>query len=891
MSRSGLFYFSLLVLVLCYSVESCVQRHVQAQVPERLQAGYVISKVNLDRCGFRRLYLVSNDPDFAVQTDGTILTADVITVPDDGKSFWVLVQDQRGHKWKVDVNLSPIDQVSQKSSSAVLRRAKRRWSPLPFDIRENDKGPFPKEVASISSDSSANYTIYYRIDGPGVTTTPVKLFSVVAESGLLKVHSAVDREEYPQFIFTAYAIDRYTNQEKDQPLPITVNVLDENDNAPQFSSPLIFTLEEQSITGTVVGQVNATDRDEPNTPHTSIRYSLLNGTDLFAISSSNGLITTRTETLDRETQDRYFVRVEIKDMGGASNGLSNQGLASIFLTDINDNPPTFKESLYKAQVKENQADVLVLRISVDDKDLKGTPNWKAVYEITKGNESGNFWIKTDPATNEGLLYVAKPLDREKEEVMKLELMARNEAPLVRSSSSWKKVPIELTVTDEDEGPEFSAPILRLKVKENVPNGTLIGTYTAVDPETKSSKGIKYYKLTDPGSWINVMATTGDLKVANTIDRESPLVYNSTYNITVKAVDESQKTGTGTVLILIEDVNDNVPIIPKPDMVVCSRDGQRSSILVNAVDYDESPYSGPFTFELGKESEGKWKIKDPKPGTSVVLEQAVDMPNGVYKVPLLVKDLQGVGEEQIVSVRVCECVKEGECAAQRISSRLGVWAILAMLLALLLLLLLCLLFVLVCSTKGEKLRMTDEYDGTGGMLLKSNTEAPGEEVKDALLVTPGSGIDGGGATMEHQTMVGAAGGTFGQQAIHSGSMYQGGTQGYMTNRSIFSSGQYGGGFYGNTSYNKFSDMSTLDTWRTNELYLDNKLVYFGEEEDGRFAADLLKSYGYEGVGSPAGSIGCCSVLSNQDSLDFLDSLGPKFRTLADVCTSKTERGEQ
>lgn len=69
-------------------------------------------------------------------------------------------------------------------------------------------------------------------------------------------------------------------------------------------------------------------------------------------------------------------------------------------------------------------------------------------------------------------------------------MARNEAPLVGTSATWQKVPVDINVEDVDEGPEFSAPILILKVKENLPNGTLIGTYTATDPETKSSKGIK-----------------------------------------------------------------------------------------------------------------------------------------------------------------------------------------------------------------------------------------------------------------------------------------------------------------------------------------------------------------------------------------------------------------
>lgn len=69
-------------------------------------------------------------------------------------------------------------------------------------------------------------------------------------------------------------------------------------------------------------------------------------------------------------------------------------------------------------------------------------------------------------------------------------MARNEAPLVGSSSFWQKVPVEIGVDNVDEGPEFQTPTLLLKVKENVPNGTLIGTYTATDPETNSSKDIK-----------------------------------------------------------------------------------------------------------------------------------------------------------------------------------------------------------------------------------------------------------------------------------------------------------------------------------------------------------------------------------------------------------------
>lgn len=76
------------------------------------------------------------------------------------------------------------------------------------------------------------------------------------------------------------------------------------------------------------------------------------------------------------------------------------------------------------------------------------------------------------------------------------------------------------------------------------------------------------------------------------------------------------------------------------------------------------------------------------GTSVMLEPAVDLPNDVYNVKIKVKDRQGYGKEQEVSMRICECVKEGVCPPQRFSTALGVWGILAMLLGILLLLLLC-----------------------------------------------------------------------------------------------------------------------------------------------------------------------------------------------------------
>lgn len=54
------------------------------------------------------------------------------------------------------------------------------------------------------------------------------------------------------------------------------------------------------FSGTPIGQVNATDKDQANTTHTLIKFTLLNATDMFSIEPFTGKLTAKTNTLDRE---------------------------------------------------------------------------------------------------------------------------------------------------------------------------------------------------------------------------------------------------------------------------------------------------------------------------------------------------------------------------------------------------------------------------------------------------------------------------------------------------------------------------------------------------------------------------------------------------------------
>ncbi|XP_056459239.1 desmocollin 2-like protein [Gadus chalcogrammus] len=254
----------------------------------------------------------------------------------------------------------------------------------------------------------------------------------------------------------------------------------------------------------------------------------------------------------------------------------------------------------------------------------------------------------------------QPLDYEKGRLVALIVSAQNEVPLVNSLTSWNTIPVELSVSDVDEGPEFSPLIKVIRVKENTPIGTILGSYMALDPETRSNTGIRYLKVSDPGSWLSVGEETGELKVTNLIDLESDLVTNAMYNITVNAVDPSSKSGMGMITLLIEDTNDNIPVPDDRVLVLCEEEGKRGSVTVMAHDPDLLPYSSPYDFQLSGESPKKWRLRDAQ-NISVVLEQAVDMPRGNYEVEMRIADLQDKGDVQVVNVKVCRCLG-GQCVA-------------------------------------------------------------------------------------------------------------------------------------------------------------------------------------------------------------------------------------
>ncbi|XP_006835187.1 PREDICTED: desmocollin-2 [Chrysochloris asiatica] len=889
--------------ILTFVCDAC--NNFTLHVPSKLDAEKFIGRVNLKDC-FKSANLIhSSDPDFRILEDGSVYTTNTILLSSEKRNFTILLSNAENQEKKIIVLLEHQTKVLKKRNSKekVLRRAKRRWAPIPCSMQENSLGPFPLFLQQIQSDTAQNYTVYYSIRGHGADLEPVNLFYVQRDTGNLFCTHPVDREQYESFELTAFATtsDEYTIE---FPLTLVIKIEDENDNYPIFTeTTYVFTIYENCRVGSTVGQVCATDKDEPDTMHTRLKYSIIEqipaSPTLFSMNPKTGVITMASSQLNRELIDKYQLKIKVQDMDGQNFGLQTTSTCIINIEDVNDNLPTFTRTSYETSVEENRVDVEILRVTVEDRDLVNTANWRANYTILKGNENGHFKIVTDPNTNEGVLIVVKPLNYEERQQVILQIGVVNEAPYTKggtSKSVMSTATVTVNVKNQDEGPECSPPVQIVRIKENAPAGTKINGYKAYDPESRSSSGIRYKKLNDPRGWVNIDENSGSVTVFRSLDREAETIKNGIYNITVLASDKDERTCTGTLGIILEDVNDNGPFIPKQTVIICKT--TMSSAEIVAVDPDEPKHGPPFDFRVdgvpGSDVQRMWvltKLND----TTARLHYQNDLPFGQYEVPIRVTDKQEQSKVTVLNVLLCDCVIENDCTL-RVGARtgngdvrLGKWAILAILLGIALLF--CILFTLICGTSvKDKQPKVFPDDLTQQNLIVSNTEAPGD---DRVCVT--NGFTSHGVCSSAQGICGAVGTgikTGGQETIE---MVKGGQQTLDSCR--------GAGHHHTMESCRGSGYHPLDPCRGGHVEIDNcrqnysewqnvtqtrlgeKVQQCYQNANQNPAQDYVLTFSYEGKGSAAGSVGCCSERQEEDGLEFLDHLEPKFRTLAEACIKR------
>ncbi len=144
-------------------------------------------------------------------------------------------------------------------------------------------------------------------------------FAIDASTGILSVAKDLDREIYDMYSLTVRAQDMGAGLHYSDAL-VTINILDINDNAPEFDAIYAPTIMENNAPGAKVVQVSAGDLDDGNNGQVTYRIEGEDYDGLFTIESGTGIIRVQ-ERLDHEEVQEYTLVVTAQDAGKSCTGL------------------------------------------------------------------------------------------------------------------------------------------------------------------------------------------------------------------------------------------------------------------------------------------------------------------------------------------------------------------------------------------------------------------------------------------------------------------------------------------------------------------------------------------------------------------------------------------
>ncbi|XP_072527092.1 B-cadherin-like [Salminus brasiliensis] len=720
-----------------------------------LHRGSRLGRVVFNDCsGKTRHVYDSADKRFQVDGDGVVKLKRQVTLHEGHKLFSVHVWDSDGSKHTTLVRVeqeartghhhshhentevvssaqseppSDLPVLEFPKSSGGLRRRKREWVIPPISFSENDRGPYPKEMVQIKSSHARETKMVYSISGEGADQPPVGLFAVNRNTGWLFVTKPLDREAKDKYVLQVHAVAA-DGEVKEAPMEVIVNVIDQNDNKPIFTqNPFLGSVPEASAKDFEFMTVTATDADDPNSANADIRYSIISqnpqqpNPSLFDINPVTGGIRVKSVGLDRENYPEYTLLIQAADLEG--NGLVTTGTAVITVTDSNDNAPQFEKTSYTASVPENKVGAVVVKLPVTDGDEPQSPAWSAKFRIVSGNNGGFFNISTGPNKQEGIITTVKPLDFELNNKYTLLVAAENDVPFA-SPLPTSTATVIVNVQDVNEAPVFDPVEKIISKPEDLVVETELTVYTATDPDTAKTQTVTYRVGADPAGWLSVDKETGLIRVKSPMDRESPFMKDGRYKALILAVDNDPvpATGTGTLVIVLEDVNDNAPVIEERSIRVCNRDS--APVLLSVTDKDGPGFAAPYAVELQADSKINWTARMNETKTGIILTLKNVLEEGEYNVILKVYDAGLHSQDSTVQAIVCNCKGEDvQCTGKAVAGfgLSGILGILGAILALLVLVLLLLLFLRRKSNvKKEPLLADDDirdniyyYDEEGG----------------------------------------------------------------------------------------------------------------------------------------------------------------------------------
>lgn len=741
-----------------------------------------------------------------------------------------------------------------------IRRQKREWIKFAAACREGEDNSKRNPIAKIHSDCAANQQVTYRISGVGIDQPPYGIFIINQKTGEINITSIVDREITPFFIIYCRALNSL-GQDLERPLELRVRVLDINDNPPVFSmSTFVGQIEENSNANTLVMRLNATDADEPNNLNSKIAFKIIrqepSDSPMFIINRNTGEIRTMNNFLDREQYSQYSLAVRGSDRDGGADGMSAECECNIKILDVNDNIPYMEPSSHMVRIEENALSQNLVEIRVIDLDEEFSANWMAVIFFISGNEGGWFDIEMNERTNVGILKVIKPLDYEAVQNLQLSLGVRNKADFHHSIMSQYKVTataISVTVLNVIEGSVFRPGSKTYVVRSDMGQNYKVGDFVATDLDTGlASTTVRYVMGNNPANLLNVDSKTGVITLRNKVTMEQYEMLNGKYQGTILSIDDAlQRTCTGTINI----------------------DLQGSGWEKDSEKVTSSQNSGSSTGDSSGGTGGGGR-ENPSEGdttTNTGGKTSTDYEDGETQTQ------SNNNHQELDSNNLSDNVHFGPAGIGLLIMGFLVLGLVP--------------FLLMCcdcgGAPGAGAGFEPVPECSDGAIHSWAVEGPQPLPTDATTVCVPPIPSDNANLIECIDTSGVYTNEYGgreMQDLGGGER----TTGFELTEGVKTSGvpeicqEYSGTLRRNSMRECREGGLNMNFM---ESYFCQKAYAYADEDEGRPSNDCLLIYDIEGVGSPAGSVGCCSFIGEDLDDSFLDTLGPKFKKLADISLGK------
>ncbi|XP_066480598.1 protocadherin beta-16-like [Tiliqua scincoides] len=461
---------------------------------------------------------------------------------------------------------------------------------------------FPLDTAQDpdkGENSVQNYTLshneYFRLD--------VQSHSDGSKYARLVLEKSLDREVDSQIILIFSAIDEGIPP-KTGTAQIIVDVLDANDNFPQFEQSLYKRkLPENSPLDTLVTKVKASDKDTGSYGDVTYSFSQVRENVLrsFKLNKYTGELMI-AGIIDYEENKNYEMNIRATDGGG----LSAYCKVIVDVEDENDNAPELTITSITSPLPEDSAlNTVVAVFRVTDQDSGDNGRTTCSIDINLP-----FVLKSI-VNNYYQLITQQPLDRERVSGYNISISATDQgSPRLTSTRI-----IHVQMSDvNDNPPVFQASLYEMHLRENNIPGLLIGSVHAVDLDMEHNAKVTYSLL--PGkvgdgsvaAYLSINLETGNLYVLQSLDYEEIKEFQAA----ARASDGGSPPLTSEVIIriLIVDENDNAPFVlyplqngtsPSNDLV--PREAETGYLVTKVVAVDrDSGQNSWLSYELLKATE-------------------------------------------------------------------------------------------------------------------------------------------------------------------------------------------------------------------------------------------------------------------------------------------------